>query len=404
MSNLESEQIRPDLSLDIAPDQVLLPKEQEEYLIRFLGEKNCSIQEILGHKVFVYSANNKQYILLHRAVSYLGGNGQHPIFKKRVQLPFWYKEFCQNAKNGKLQYDIRFIGVYHYKGVVVFVDFAKDTYLKKKVHNSSAHIYINDLYQALTNGVFHKEDMFGNHIYAIRGNKLASYLSGKETGQSILFTLFEQFNQGFSFGQWLEVLPTIKIMQSAKWPEWRQTEWPGWFLEYKFNQFTIDNKTAPYIIYTGQSNKSKSDDVFDFDVWFKKSQFYGDLKASDINAKEAPGNDQTAFIECINMFGKFWYIIYEHETKKDSENNDYKEVRAYNRYMKKDELSYATRLKTGVKFMKMTILELNRINYREALTEFNQGHQPDGAKRNPKFMIKKKDIDRFVVFRYNYQN
>ena len=373
-------------------------------MIRFLGEKNCSIQEILGHKVFVYSANNKQYILLHRAVSYLGGNGQHPIFKKRVQLPFWYKEFCQNAKNGKLQYDIRFIGVYHYKGVVVFVDFAKDTYLKKKVHNSSAHIYINDLYQALTNGVFHKEDMFGNHIYAIRGNKLASYLSGKETGQSILFTLFEQFNQGFSFGQWLEVLPTIKIMQSAKWPEWRQTEWPGWFLEYKFNQFPFDNKTAPYIIYTGQSNKSKSDDVFDFDVWFKKSQFYGDLKASDINAKEAPGNDQTAFIECINMFGKFWYIIYEHETKKDSENNDYKEVRAYNRYMKKDELSYATRLKTGVKFMKMTILELNRINYREALTEFNQGHQPDGAKRNPKFMIKKKDIDRFVVFRYNYQN
>ena len=123
-------------------------------------------KKILGHKVFVYANKGKQYILLHRAVSYLGGNGQHPIFKKRVQLPSWYKDFCLEAKKNKLPYDIRFIGVYHYKGVFVFVDFEKDTYLKKNVHNSSAHIYINDIYQALPNGVFHKEDMFGNHKIA----------------------------------------------------------------------------------------------------------------------------------------------------------------------------------------------------------------------------------------------
>ena len=350
----------------------------------------------------VYTTARKKYILLHRAVSYLGN--PHPAFKKRVQLPHWYKELCEDVKKNKLPYDVHFIGVYHYKGVVVFVDFLKDTYLQKIVHNSSAHIYINDLYQALTNGVFHKEDVFGNHIYAIRGNKLANYLDGKETGQSILFSLFERFNQGFTFGQWLKVLPTIKEMEKANWPEWRQTEWPGWYLEFKFNQFTIDNSTAPHIIYTGQSNKKKQNDTFDFDIWFKKSQFYGDLKSSDITATEAPGNDQAAFIECINMFGKFWYVIYEHETKKDSEETNYKEVRAYNKYMKKDEMSYAKRLKTGVKFVKMTILELNRINFREALAEFNQGHQLDGSARNPKFMIKKKDIDRFVVFRYNYQH
>lgn len=401
MSNIDSEQIRPDLSLDVAQDQVLLPKQQQEAMIRFLGEKHCKMQEIAGKRVLTYSANGKTYILLHRAVSYLGN--PHPTFKKRVQLPHWYKEYCEELNARHLNYDVRFIGVYHYKGVIVFVDFLKDTYLKKIVHNSSAHVYINDLFQALTNGVFHKEDMYGNHIYAIRGNKFASYLCDKETGQSILFSLFEQFNQGFTFGQWLKVLPTIREMEKANWPEWRQTEWPGWYLEYKFNQFTIDNSTSPHIIYTGQSNKGKQADAFDFDIWFKKAQFYGDLKASDITATEAPGNDQTTFIECINMFGKFWYVIYEHETKKDSEATDYKEVRAYNRYMKKDELSYAKRLKTGVKFMKMTILELNRINFREALAEFNQGHQPDGSARNPKFMIKKKDIDRFVVFRYNYQ-
>lgn len=403
MGNRDSEQIRPDLSLDLAQDEVLTPKKQREALTRFLGEDNCKVQDILGRRVFVYRKGKKQYILLHRAVHYLGN--PHPTFKKRVQLPSWYKDFCIEASKNKLPYDIRFIGVYHYHGVVVFVDFLKDTYLTKIVHNSSAHIYINDLYQALTNGVFHKEDMFGNHIYVVRGNKLANYLDGKEVGQNVLLSLFEQFNQGFTFGQWLKVLPTVKEMQQAEWPEWRQTEWPGWYLEYKFSQFTIDNKTAPLIVYTGQSNKAKGEGVFDFDVCFKRHQFYGDLKASDIKSTEAPGNDQTAFVECINMYGRFWYIVYEHEVKKDSEESGYKDVKAYNRYMgKKDEMSYATRLKTGVRFMKMTILELNRINFREALSEFNQGHQPDGSKRNPKFMIKKKDMDRFSIFRYTYQD
>ena len=340
--NSPSEQIRPDLSLEIAMDQVLTPKQQQNAMMHFLGEEHCKVQEIAGRHVFTYTNFGKNFIILHRAVSYLGN--PHPIFKKRVQLPHWYKEYCEEIEKNKLSFEVRFVGVYHYKGMIVFVDFIKDTYLKKTVHNSSAHIYINDIFQALTNGVFHKEDMLGNHIYAICGKKFASYLCGKETGQSILFSLFEQFNQGFTFGQWLKVLPTIKEMEKANWPEWRQTEWPGWYLEYRFCQFTVGKNTSPHIIYTGQSNKNKQQGTFDFDIWFKKSQFYGDLKASDITAKEAPGNDQTAFIECINMFGKFWYVIYEHETKKDSEATGYKEVRAYNRYMKKDELSYAKRL------------------------------------------------------------
>ncbi|MCR5183968.1 MAG: hypothetical protein K6B46_04620 [Opitutales bacterium] len=405
--NQDSEQIRPDLSLEVAQDQVLTPHQQEEQLIKYLGKENCSIKTIIGKNVFVYSKNGTNFILLHKAVHYLGN--PHPIFKKRVQLPSWYKDFCLHIVKNKLLYDVRFIGIYHYQGAVVFVDFIKDTYLRKIIHNSSAHIYINDIYQAFTNGVFHKEDSFGNHIYTIRGNKLSNYLSGKELGKSELFALFEKFNNGFSFGQWLRVLPTVKEMQINKWPEWRQTEWPGWYLEYLFNQFINDNDISSLMKYTGQSNKSKKNNEFDFDIWFPKHCFYGDLKASDITAKEAPGNDQRTFVECVNMCGKFWYIIYEHETEKDSEVNNYKNVRAYNKFIstvsggkKKDELSYAARLKTGVKFLKMIILELNRVNYREALTEFNQGHQPDGSARNPKFLIKKKDIDRFVVFRYSY--
>lgn len=32
------------------------------------------------------------------------------------------------------------------------------------------------------------------------------------------------------------------------------------------------------------------------------------------------------------------------------------------------------------------------------LSDFKQGHQPDGTSRKPKFLIKKKDIDSFLVY------
>jgi hypothetical protein len=35
MSNIDSEQLRPDLSLDIAQDQVLLPKQQQDAIAHF---------------------------------------------------------------------------------------------------------------------------------------------------------------------------------------------------------------------------------------------------------------------------------------------------------------------------------------------------------------------------------
>ena len=144
--NQPSEQIRSDFGLEVADDQVLrTAKQQRKALTHYLGEKNCSVEEILGTKVFVYQKNGKKYILLHKAISYLGN--PHPIFKKRIQLPSSWQTFCEKAKEVNLDYDIRFIGVYHYQNNVIFADFAKDTYLKHGLHNSSAHIYTNDLYQ-----------------------------------------------------------------------------------------------------------------------------------------------------------------------------------------------------------------------------------------------------------------
>lgn len=406
--NRPSEQIRSDFGLEIAYDQVLRSSKQQRIaLTHYLGESNCSVKKILNRDVFVYKTDNKKYILLHKAITYLGN--PHPIFKKRIQMPSSWQEFCNDALSVQLDYEILFIGIYHYQGNVIFVDFKKETYLQHGLHNSSAHVYTNDLYQAVRNGVFHREDQFGNHIYSVRAKDFADYLIGVKTGDNELFELFAQFNNGFSFGQWLYAVDKIKEMHDDNWRHWQQAEWAGWFLEYKFNKFTLDNNTLDLMKYVGSDNKSHRSDTFDFDIWFGRDQFYGDLKASDITKSSSPGNDQETFVECINKHDRFWYVIYEHETIKDSEDTEYKATRERNQYIRsvfpkydKDDMSYHARMKNSVRFVRMTILELNNITFREVLSDFNQGRQPDGKSRQKKFLIKKNEIEKYVVYRYTY--
>lgn len=403
--NRNSEQLRYDTSVVEAQDQPLTPSELYAKLENFLGKENLSKQVVCGRKVIVYRKGDKEFVLLAKNVTYLGN--PHPIYKKRVQLPDWYQEFCLNINYDKLAYDVRFMGIYHFEGNVIFVDFIKDTYLNHGIHNSSAHVYVNDLYQAMTYGMFRKIDKQGNQIVTIRSDKLDKYLNGTEPQQESLFELFEKFNCGYPFGKWLYALDIIKEMHKGSWQQWRQAEWAGWFLEYKFDEFVRKNKLEHRMNYVGSSNKKN----FDFDIRFEEADFYGDLKASDINKKETPGNDQKSLVECIYRYKKFWYVIYEHETIKDAHDEKYLATIDRNRYIKsvdptysKDEMSYASRMKRSVKFVRMTIIELNTVNFRNALKTFNQGHQPDGSARAPKFNINKEVLknDNYVVFRYSY--
>lgn len=404
--NLSSEQIDATQNVIIAEDQPLTSKRQEEYLTQFLGEQNCTKEVINGHKVFVYSNNGTKYILLHRCVTYLGGNGQHPLFKKRVQLPAWFKDLCVFVKNNCQGYDVRFLGVYHYDGLILFVDFQKDTYLAKSMHNSSAHVYINDLAQGLKFGVFQKEDQFGNHIQVIRNNYLKDYLEGKAKFDNSYFDIFAKFNHNFPFGKWLSAVDVIKEMYMGKWPKWKEAEWAGFFLEYKFDTFIKEENISDKIQYISHKKKGQ----LDFDIIFQgEDEFYGDLKASDTKKKETPANDQENVMECINRYGKLWYVIYEHETKKDADCG-YQQTVARNQFIRsvdskytKGDMSYAPRMKNSVNFVTMSILEINRVNCRKLLKDFNQGHQADGSTRKPKFIIDKRSMENFVIFRHRYE-
>lgn len=411
--NVDSEQITLDKNLIVAKDQPLSDRELLACLAETLGEDKCRILRIPPrNRILEYRDGGKTYHLLARACTYLGN--PHPIYKKRIQIPRWFNEYAKAMAEKQPETDVRYIGIYHYSDQhhgknVIFVDFKKDTYLKKQGNNSSAHVYTNDFFQAMTYGVFSKEDFYGNRIAAIRRDKFRDYISGKDTGKNTLFDLFRQFNHGFTFGEWLHALDAIKEMHRNDWHQWRQAEWAGWFLEYKFDRFTHEHHTTDQMRYIGSSHKREGD--LDFDIRFDEDDFYGDLKASDITKKETPGNDRQNLIECIYKHDKFWYVIYEHETIKDCEGTGYEATIGRNRYIKdadpsyaKDEMSYHKRMKHSVRFVKMSIIELNRVNFREVLTDFHQGHQPNGDARKPKFSIDKKALknENFVVFRYTY--
>lgn len=406
--NQPSEQILPDLRIVIDRDQPLSPRQQEEVLRNNLGAENCSHQIVCGEKVFVYEKGEKKIVILHKAITYLGN--PHPAYKKRIQMPSEFKEFCLKGLVEFPNIEVRIVGIYHYEGTLVFVDFVKDTYLTRTMHNSSAHVYTNDLYQGLRNGVFHKEDQYENHLYAIHPCHLVQYFSKEEQGTNELFELFSQFNNGFTFGQWLYSVEVIKKMYGDGWRQWKQTEWAGFYLEYEFDKFIRTNNVTSLMRYTGSSNKGHAEGMFDFDIWFERDRFYGDLKASDLSQNKAIGNDQDAFVECVSRYGKFWYVIYEHDTIKDGPKTSCEATIGRDEFLRDlgeevHEYSENHRyIKHSVNFQKMAILELNEANYREALIIYNQGRQPNGATRKLKYAINKSEMDNFVVFRYIYNN
>jgi len=396
----KSEQILPNLSMAIDYDQPL--RTQAEYLEAFNKalNGNCFLLKYQGTKaVYVYKHGNITEYFLTGAITYL--SKPHPIFKKRFQLKTWFKDFY-NEYSRKPNTNIRLVGVYQYEGLILFVDFLAEDYMQRKLNSSAAHVYSNDLYQGLVNGHFEKVDRNNNHINVLTVRTFSNYLEGIKA-ENPIFKLFKKFNSEFNFGNWLLAEDAIKEMRDANWYQWKGTEWPGWFLEYKFSAFIVTENCAGDMIYIGNV-KDKA--LLDFDIFFPKANYYGDLKASDIDKKEAPGNDQENVLTAINQYGKLWYVIYEHKTIKDTTRNNEMAIKRMELigkpYKPGDEISYGAKMKHSVEFKRMKIFELNRINLNDTLTAFNQGHQPDGKSRKPKFLIDKKNIDNFTVFSYDY--
>ncbi len=394
--SVKNEQINNDKTIVLDYDQPLTKREDILNVYKKYLGTGCEIENYNGKTIYVYTGSEIKEYFLTSSITYLGN--PHPLFKKRCQLKQWFKDFYNEYKN-KPNTNIRLIGIYHYNDIILFAEFNTDDYLKNKCNSSAAHVYSNDIYQAVENGIFEKIDKNKNHITVVAAHNFKQYLTGQVKGNSLL-EIFKNFNARFPFNKWITAQEAISEMKEAGWAKWKETEWAGWYLEFLFNKF-LEQEKITEIVYTGNKNKSGR---LDFDLRFDGGKFYGDLKSSDIIKKDAPGNDQKNVLEAISSNEKLWYIIYEHETIKDTSRNSEMAIMRMEltgeHYEIGGHISYKERMKHSVRFNKMAILELNKVNMNEVLSEFKQGHQPSGDARKPKFLIKKKDIDNYTILTY----
>ena len=411
MANLKSEQL--DINMKVVIDQNDVVQGFGQYLTLFkkhLGANNVNVEVVCNKKVisFVNQSNsNKKIILLFKAITYLGGNGQHPIFKKRIQLPSSWKKFVTLITQKNPSYDVRFLGIYKYKENIIYVDFDKTKYLNKIMHNSSAHVYVNDLFMGMRDGIFSKIDKFNNLITIIKPQNLFNYFSEKSTSKNDLFKVFNEYNKSFFTGKDICAINAIGEMHDGLSPNWRQAEWAGFFLEFQLNKFLKSSQYENLVKYIGSD---RQDNQYDYDLSFYNGQFFGDLKASDILKNNVIGNDKTRFLKYLDQYERFWYVIYQHTTIKDADvqgfpasiywNNLINKFPQKKNFKNKDLLSYSQRMKYSVNFQNMYILEVNKFNIRYISDDFLQGQQPSGKSRNPKLLFHKKNIENFIIYRF----
>ncbi len=385
--------LRGELIADV--DSTLSPTKKAHLLIEALP--GAVVERYAGATVVRFD----DQIILSAQVTHLGN--PWPEFKKRIQIPPRWVEIHDQALGDGLM--PRFVGIYHYGDVTAFVDFDPSTYVRRKANNSAAHVATNDLHQAQTLGLFSRTDRNGNRLTSVRFDLFRDYLLGSVQEEHPHLDVFGDFNAEFLSGEQLGVLGAVQEMSNAAWPDAMQGEWPGFYLEYRVDEFL--RRSGAHRLVEFQKAKRQGD--LDYDLVFKGRRsvsHFGDLKASDESVRESPGNDAADLEKCVEDFDRFWYVIYEHETWHSRDANDvpavaWNELRhslGHRRAKGYDALSYSRRLKSAVRFKRMMILEINEANFRVVLGDFNQGHQPDGADRALKVMIAKQNIDNFLVF------
>ena len=395
MGSVVVDQIGPDGALVADVDRTLRESEKNALLLEALP--GARVATYAGQRVVRFGDD----VILKKQVTHLGN--PWPAFKKRIQIPNEWLAAARQTAEDNLR--LRFVGIYHYGEVTIFVDFDPQTYLSRKANNSAAHVSTNDLFQAQTLGQFSRVDRNGNRLTSVRSDRFAAYLAGVRAAQDRRLECFERFNTEFLRAGRVEALDAVQQMHAALWPDRYQAEWPGFYLEFKLDSFLRSNGLQDSMDF----QKSKRRGLYDYDLVFKSGpriDFYGDLKASDIAARESPGNDARDLGRCVREFGRFWYVVYEHDTL-HSRNRGNLATIAWNEWRRSvgyvgskefNPLSYAGRFKESVDFRRMFVLEVNPANFGVVLGDFNQGKQPDGAARAVKVMINKRNIDNFLIY------
>ena len=371
----------------------------------------------------------KKYYIRCKNVTYLGN--PHAHFKKRIQISGDLFSFYGMAKRDNAEPLL--MGIYTYKDNTIFVGFNISTYIEKKAHNSSAHIYSSDLSAASTDGYFEKTDYYNNRITAFTPENASVFLEEMMGITESIESLMDRVGRlktvdykiQYSEDKYVFVdthgLRTYVITELSPWIRtfftnikkmWNgiecytemiqdnyknkyQPEWPGFYLEYSFDKFIRQAKILQLIRF--EQNKKKGG--IDLDLFFSQIGMYGDLKAHSEGSRGIQGNDWDTVFNIISANGQnshIYYIVCEHATEKDSLHN-YEVTKFWNTAQKKPNLmSYSSRMKNNVTLKRMMLLDINSSNC-QYLSVFKQGLNSGGTPREPKILIEIDNLKHFII-------
>lgn len=337
---------------------------------------------------------DKEYCIFYKNVSYLGN--PHPKFKKRIQIPTEFKKLYEENKQKNIV--TLLIGLYKYKDNILLCDFDTKTYINNKTHNSSAHVYTIDLINGERVGLFVKKDIRGNIITVFNKDNVTNFLDKKLFNEeNIKIEIFDTLDDFFvnMTKEWLGIEAYAEMIEHNYRSKY-QSEWPGYYLEYKLENYIKDNNKDDII--TFYQNRKKGE--VDLDLRFPELGFYGDLKAHTISNKGIQGNDYDTIMKLLET-QSVYYIVGNHETEKDRD-HDYVVTKYWNEHQnKKDLKSYSNKMKYSVKFKSYYILELNKYN-KKYIKMFKQGKNSDGSPRKPKISISIKNLNNFLVHKIEF--
>ena len=232
----------------------------------------------LKDKYFYGIHRGKKYCIYYKNISYLGN--PHAKYKKRIQISNKLKKLNQINLNENITTLI--IGVYKYKDSILLCDFDINTYISKKAHNSSAHVYTIDLINGERNGLFVKKDLRGNLITVFNKQNVINYLDRKLFNEKKLkievFDTLDDFFYNIS-KEWFGISAYADMIEHNYRNKF-QPEWPGFYLEYLLEEYLKKNDKENTIVFY----QNKKDGEVDLDLKFPKLGFYGDLKAHSIDS------------------------------------------------------------------------------------------------------------------------
>lgn len=374
------EQITADNEIVLDYDVSLSPTKLREILSRWFT---------LSNKLNPFSGayNGHSITICAKQVTYLGH--PHDIFKKRIQIPKEWKEALQSR-------NILLLGIYKYKDNTVIAAFDPSKYKSNKLNNSSAHIHTIDIKKAMEFGIFSKTDSKGNHITVCRADRFNEFLTAHFKGQAVQLPAELDFLDKFANTipkKWMGK-DCYAEMLAAKYRSAKQSEWPGYYFEYLFEKYSNEN---PYTKRICVFVADKGEGTLDFDLNFA-DKFPGDLKCHSEDSSGILGNDKWSIDKAISIYGRLWYVVLSHSTKKDSAHG-FKVTEYWNTALgKEDKRSYGGRMKHSVQHKSFQVLEINKANRGHA-SDFRQGHQPSGDPREVKIKISNRAVDNFLIYK-----